>query len=161
MSLNVYVKKEEIPKELELVDYNDVFFINVYLKNDEVTNKILKEIDKSKYASKYTFTGRTPEMGNLNKECLSTGCKTILNAYYCYNEPYCFDFIECGYNVQELIYLLKDGNIYIKYPTFSYSSENHSCDIVYKGKKYTDFNEFKIDIIMDLGGDFNDYEFNE
>lgn len=32
---------------------------------------------------------------------------------------------------------------------------------VKRGKRYTDFNEFKIQITGDLGGDNNDYEYHE
>lgn len=159
MSLNVYVKMDEIPEGMKVIRCNDAFFKGVDLQDDYVTNEILKYLDKARYGSACTFIDRNPDIGHLNKECLSTGCKTLLNVYY--TPDVCFDFIECTYNVQEIIYLIRQGNVYIEYPTLSYSSKNHSCDIAYRGKRYTDFNEFKIQIIGDLGGDNNDYEYHE
>lgn len=146
MSLNVYVKMDEIPEGMKVIRCNDAFFKGVDLQDDYVTNEILKYLDKARYGGACTFIGRNPDIGHLNKECLSTGCKTLLNVYY--TPDVCFDFIECTYNVQEIIYLIRQGNVY-------------TCDIAYRGKRYTDFNEFKIQIIGDLGGDNNDYEYHE
>lgn len=40
MSLNVYMKKDEMPKGLEFVKYNDSYFNSIGLiRDDEVTKK--------------------------------------------------------------------------------------------------------------------------
>lgn len=49
----------------------------------------------------------------LDIDCLSTGCKIILNVLYFPNKVFCMK--ECGDNAIELLYSLKNGNIYSDY----------------------------------------------
>lgn len=80
MSLNLYTSIEDVPKNLELVDYNDAFFgMNTPLNNSEFEKIALKGIDEAVFTSSETFIGRTKAFGSLFRSCLSTGCKTLLN----------------------------------------------------------------------------------
>ncbi len=98
MSLNVYLYREDIPVGMRVVRMNDAFFQKVKLVNDETTRKLLKSIDQAEYGNETMFISRNKKMGLINKDYLSTGCKTLLNAYY--YPDICFDMLECGRNVK-------------------------------------------------------------
>lgn len=79
MSLKVITDKKDINR---VVDYNDIYFNKIRLENNSITTKIMEEIDKAHYSSESTFIGRDKSLGALNKNLLSTGCKTLLNIAY-------------------------------------------------------------------------------
>lgn len=103
-------KKKAIPKQMELVGLNDIFF-NKYtakLLDDKAKDYIFK-IDGSEYVNKYVIHSKFDGM-SLNIDKLSTGCKTVLNIIY--NPEKIFDIRECGENALDIIYALSKGNIY-------------------------------------------------
>lgn len=63
-------------------------------------------VDKYKIESK--FNGVV-----LDIDCLSTGCKTILNVLYFPNKVFCMK--ECGDNALEVLYGLENGAVYSDY----------------------------------------------
>lgn len=145
MSLNIYTSINNIPKDLSIISYNDKFFNSVPLSNDIISSHIMKKIDNAVYESENTFIGRDSKLGSLNKEHLSTGCKTLLNVIQ--HPDKCFDIIECGQNVLALIPMIKNGNILWKNPTLHYVGDS-DCDIVIDGKHFTEFRKF-LSYIMD------------
>ena len=124
--ITVY-KKKAIPKNMELVIFNDVYF-NKYTVEmlDEKAEEIIEKIDCSKMLSKYTISSRFNGTA-LNIDKLSTGCKTVLNILY--NPDKVFDICECGDNALDAIYSLPQGNIYCAYPFISFEMEKVTvCD---------------------------------
>lgn len=94
MSLNVYLTREEV-NNLTIIRKNDEYFNGMTeLKDCDFVSKVLKNIDKAKRVSDLTFVGRTEYLGALNKSCLSTGTKTLLNIYSHPNK--CFDDVSVG-----------------------------------------------------------------
>lgn len=82
MSLNVYLTKEEVPENLVIIRKNDDYFNGLTILHDtEFVHKVLWDIDMAKRCTDITFIERTISLGALNKSCLSTGTKTILNIY--------------------------------------------------------------------------------
>jgi hypothetical protein len=78
--ITIFKNKNDIPKNTEYVELNDVYF-NKYTASDmdlEQATSIIKQVDGSKLIGRYNieskFNGAT-----LNIDCLSTGCKTVLN----------------------------------------------------------------------------------
>ena len=145
MSLRIYTDKKDIPSNLTVINYNDKFFDGVTLSDSEISNKIMNAVDHAKYSSPNTFVGRDESLGNLNKEHLSTGCKTLLNIIS--NPDKCFDVIECGQNALALIPFIKEGNILWKTPVLHFRG-NAECDILIDGKHFTNFRKF-LSYIMD------------
>lgn len=99
--ITIYKDKQDIPKNMEYVELNDVFFNqNTVLKLDDKANAIVERIDESeldgKYKIKSKFNGVT-----LDIDCLSTGCKTVLNVLYFPNKVFCLK--ECGDNALEVL----------------------------------------------------------
>ena len=115
--ITVY-KKGMIPKNMELVSLNDIYF-NKYTaeKLDERAVKIIAEIDQTQMLDRFTILSRFDEV-QLNIDRLSTGCKITLNILY--NTDKVFDIRECGDNALDVIYSLPEGNVYCDYPLISY-----------------------------------------
>ncbi len=134
MSLKVYTHKSEIPSHIKYINYNDKFFSSVELKDSNLIRNILDKIDKATYNSKDTFIGRDKALGALNKNLLSTGCKTILNIAS--NPEICFDVIECGQNAIKCLTLLTQGHILWTLPVLITDIDD-TCDIEINGKKFT------------------------
>lgn len=145
MSLNIYRSKEEIPDNMQYIDYNDLFFAGVSLKNDAITSKILLEIDKAAYNSPLTFIGRDESLGALNKENLSTGCKTLLNIIS--NPDKCFSVEECGQNCLAMLSYITEGNILWKLPVLHCILDDRPCDIKIDNKVFNNFDDF-VEYIM-------------
>ncbi len=111
-------KKNAIPKSMELVSLNDLYF-NKYTVDllDKKAVKIIEQIDDSEMISQYTIKSRF-DGSVLNIDKLSTGCKTVLNIMY--NQDKVFDIRECGDNALDAIYALAEGNVYCDYPFISF-----------------------------------------
>lgn len=148
MCLTIYTNKSQIPKEIILIDYNDLFFESVNLVDNEVTKKILSDIDKAKYNSPLTFIGRDNSIGALNKSNLSTGTKTLLNIVT--NKDKCFSVSECGQNALSFIPHIKEGHILWEVPVLHYLGDCEQCDIKIDDKEFKDFDAF-LSYIMDRG----------
>ena len=111
--ITIYKDKNDISDDMEYVELNDIFFNQkTILKLDNYAKEIIKKVDGSKLLSKYKIMSKFNEVA-LDIDCLSTGCKTILNVLYFPNKVFCMK--ECGDNAIELLYSLKNGNIYSDY----------------------------------------------
>lgn len=111
-------KKKQIPKNMELIVLNDIFFnkFTVSLIDDKAA-EIISKIDNSVMLSNYTISSKF-DGGVLNIDKLSTGCKTVLNVLY--NPDKIFDIRECGDNAIDVLYGLQTGNICCDYPLISF-----------------------------------------
>lgn len=158
MSLNIYLREEDIPEGIDLIKNNDEFFRFTSLNDSEFEKTVLREVDQAKYATESTFIGRSEWMGELRKDNLSTSCKTLLNIEK--NPDCCFSSAECGYRALPLLRLLKQGNILLAARCILYGGDDSECDIVYKGVHYNDFRKF-LQYIMDIEPDIEDEEDGE
>jgi len=141
MSLNIFTVESEIPKNMELITYNDAYF-NLYtsIPKSDLSLYILREVEKAKYSSDITFIGRTEEFGSLYKECLSTGTKTLFNIMQ--HQDKCFDVLECGTNALVMLLYIQ-GNILWREPFIVYKTlYKEHCDINFKGVHYDRIEDF-------------------
>lgn len=145
MSLHIYTKRNDVPENIQIEDDNDTFF-NGTINNDSTTSKILKYIEQAEYANQTGFYGRDSDLGMINSQYLSTGCKTLLNVLY--NPNRCFNLIECGQNALEVLPLIKEGYVLWEYPIL-FDRITDSCDISVKGKHFTNIVE-ALDSLRDL-----------
>lgn len=137
--LNIYDNREEVP-DIKIIDLNDSYFnLNTFLYDNEFTRTVLRVIDHAEYYSEYAFVSRTKGMGNLTKNMLSTGAKTLFNIYY--HPDDCFNVCECGYSALSLLPLIENGNILWEYPATQFRGSVKECSIMFKGKIYKDFTE--------------------
>ena len=148
MSLHVYINRKEIPKGMIVVDDNDVFFNgHTILNNSDFEKEVLRKIDKATYRSPRSFNGRSNLFGDLDRNLLSTGTKTLLNIEK--NEGVCFNTIECGMNALSMIRNIKSGNILIEHRCILYYEDDEDCDIIFEGKRYLNFYDF-LDALMNF-----------
>lgn len=118
--IKVY-KRKMVPKDMEIVTGNDVFF-NKYtsLMLDGNAKNIIESIDDSVMVDPFYIRSRF-DGATLNIDKLSTGCKTVLNIVY--NKNKVFDIRECGDNALDVIYHLEEGNIVCEYPLISFNMD--------------------------------------
>ncbi len=109
----IYKDQKDIPNDKEYVELNDMFFNqNTASKIDDKANAIVEKIDGSKLIGKYKMESKFNGV-TLDVDCLSTGCKTVLNVLYFPNKVFCLK--ECGDNSLEVLYGLESGAVYSDY----------------------------------------------
>ena len=87
--ITIFKNKQDIPKEMEYVELNDLFFNqNTVLVTDECARKIIKQIDDAEWLSKYIISSRFNGVA-LDIDRLSTSCKIILNVMYYPEKVFC------------------------------------------------------------------------
>ena len=106
---------------MEFVELNYVFFNqNTAAKLDNYAKEMIKQIDEAELLSKYKieskFNGTT-----LDVDCLSTGCKTVLNVLYFPDKVFCLK--ECGDNALDVLYSLDSGSVYSDYAVISFDMD--------------------------------------
>ena len=111
--LTIYKNKADIPPDMEYVELNDLFFNkNTAAKLDSKAAKIIEQIDGAKLIGKFRMKSKF-QGDVLDIDCLSTGCKTILNVIYFPDKVFCLK--ECGENALEILYRQKTGSVYSDY----------------------------------------------
>lgn len=80
--ITIYKAKKDIPQDMEYVELNDVFFNkNTVLVLDDNAKKIVEQIDEAQLEGKFKIKSKFNGV-ILDVDCLSTGCKTVLNVFY-------------------------------------------------------------------------------
>lgn len=111
--ITIFKNKKDIPNDKEYVELNDVFFNqNTVMRIDERANAIAEKIDHSKLLGKYKMESKFNSVV-LDIDCLSTGCKTVLNVLYFPDKVFCLK--ECGDNALQVLYKLESGAVYSDY----------------------------------------------
>lgn len=111
--ITIYKDKKDIPKDKEYIELNDIFFNkNTVLLLNEQAKSIIEKIDETEMESKYKIKSKFNGV-ILDIDCLSTGCKTVLNVLYFPEKVFCIK--ECGDNALEVLYRLEQGRVYSDY----------------------------------------------
>lgn len=111
--ITIFKDKKDIPSDKEYVELNDVFFNQKTVSRiDDKASAIVEKIDASKLIGKYKMESKFNGV-TLDIDCLSTGCKTVLNVLYFPDKVFCLK--ECGDNALEVLYGLKAGAVYSDY----------------------------------------------
>ena len=138
--ITVY-KIKSIPKNLERIELNDVFF-NKYTSEhiDDRAKSVINRIDDTELLSKYQIRSRF-DGTSLNIDKLSTGCKTALNILY--NPDKVFDIRECGDNALDVIYSFDNGNVCCDYPYISFDMTEVRVIDAKESRIISDYDELK------------------
>lgn len=125
--ITIFKNKKDIPDNIEYVELNDVFFNqNTVLKIDERAGTIVEKIDAAKLIGKYRMESKFNGVV-LDIDCLSTGCKTVLNVMYFPDKVFCIK--ECGDNALEVLYGLDAGSVYSDYAVIPFNMNRvKTCD---------------------------------
>lgn len=139
--LTIYKNKKDIPHDMEYIELNDVFFNqNTVLKLDEKANRIIERIDEAKLVSKFKIASKYNGV-ILDIDCLSTGCKTVLNVLYFPDKVFCLK--ECGDNALELLYGLEQGSVYSDYAVIPFDMEPVQVVSAFGKMEIGDYEELK------------------
>ena len=137
----IYKDKKDIPQNVEYVELNDIYFNqNTVLKLDERAKKIIEQIDGAKLVSKYKIESKFNGV-ILNIDCLSTGCKTVLNVLYNPNKVFCLK--ECGNNALKILYELSQGMVYSDYALIPFDIETMEVYVGREKNRIDDYEELK------------------
>lgn len=139
--LVIYKNKEDIPYNMEYVELNDIFFNkNTVMKLDERAKIIVEQIDEAKLVSRYKIESKFNGV-TLDVDCLSTGCKTVLNVLYFPNKVFCLK--ECGENALEVLYSLDYGSVYSDYAVIPFEMGKVEVHSKTASKIIEDYEELK------------------
>ena len=98
---------------MEYVELNDIFFNqNTVMLLDDRAAAIIEQVEGATLEGKFKIRSKFDQV-ILDVDCLSTGCKTLLNIVYYPDKVFCLK--ECGDNVLEAVYALDEGNVYSDY----------------------------------------------
>ena len=139
--ITIYKDKKDIPKNIEYVELNDVFFNQTTVnKLDSKAKTIVKKIHDSELDGKYTIKSKFNGV-TLDVDCLSTGCKTVLNVKYFPDKVFCLK--ECGDNALEVLYGLDDGAVYSDYAVIPFDMNSVKVSDEKGTRVITDYEELK------------------
>lgn len=140
--LTIYKKRSDVPKDLRIIDNNDVFFAGLAkIPDTPLVSDILKTIDGAKRISDTMFEGKFVK-GAIYASCLSTGAKTLLNIIQ--HPNFCFNVIECGLNALDFIapISLLPQNTFILWEHYVAAGlDDPTCNICLDGVVYTNYND--------------------
>ena len=94
----------------------------------------VKQVSQFKIASKFNDV-------ILDIDCLSSGCKTVLNIVYFPNKV--FSIKECGDNAIELLYQLNQGAVYSDYAVIPFDMEQVMVSSKEQRKIIDNYDELK------------------
>lgn len=139
--ITIYKNKNDIPDSMEYVELNDIFFNqNTVARLDIAAAKIVEQIDEAKMVGKYKIESKFNGV-TLDVDCLSTGCKTVLNVMYNPDKVFCLK--ECGDNALELLYNLEQGAVYSDYALIPFELENIEVLVCPEDRIINDYEELK------------------
>lgn len=118
-------------------DNNGFFDSRTSILDDDISRDVLNIVERGIFSTSTTFISR--DGIELDKSCLSTGTKTLLNIIQ--HPDVCFDVSECGINALQFIPRIRNGIIIWRFPLIPYRGKK-DCDISYKGILYSNFSEF-------------------
>lgn len=118
-------------------DNNGFFDSRTSILNDDISRDVLSTVERGIFSTSTTFISR--DGFELDKSCLSTGTKTLLNIIQ--HPDICFDFSECGINALQFIPRIRNGIIIWRFPLIPYRGKK-DCDISYRGILYSNFSDF-------------------
>lgn len=139
--ITILKNKKDIPQNMEYVELNDIYFNkNTVLKLDEQAKEIIEQIDGAKLIGKYKIESRFNGV-TLDIDCLSTGCKTVLNVLYFPDKVFCLK--ECGENALEILYHLENGFVYSDYAIIPFDLEKVKVISGMQSRIIDDYEELK------------------
>lgn len=139
--ITIYKNKKDIPDNMKYVELNDVFFNqNTVSKLDDRAKVIVEKIDNSRLIGKYKIESKFNGV-TLDIDCLSTGCKTVLNVMFFPDKVFCIK--ECGDNALEVLYKLEDGAVYSDYAVIPFEMDKVRVFEGERARIISDYEELK------------------
>lgn len=151
--LNIYLSDRGMSeKDLNrIVKSSDLWFkqyVTELPKSDTICS-VIKNIDGVDYLGDRRITPKYGKEINLDIECLSSGCKAVLNVLLFPNKI--FNSIVCGQNAIDELLKLDSGNI-IVYEAPSFRSLNKPVNFILSGNSFVVDNSVDADWMLINGG---------
>ena len=139
--ITIFKDKKDIPSDKEYVELNDVFFNQKTVSRiDDKASAIVEKIDSSKLIGKYKIESKFNGV-TLDIDCLSTGCKTVLNVLDFPDKVFCLK--ECGDNALEVLYGLEGGAVYSDYAVIPFDMKEVNVSDERGMRVISDYEELK------------------
>lgn len=139
--ITIFRDKKDIPDGKEYIELNDVFFNQTTVSRiDDKAEAIVEQIEGSRLIGKYKIESKFNGV-TLDIDCLSTGCKTVLNVLYFPDKVFCLK--ECGDNALEVLYSLKDGAVYSDYAVIPFDMDEVKVSDKTGTRVISDYEELK------------------
>ena len=129
--LNIYVGKENLPKNIIFVFDVEAAFPLVSVTGDELQRKVLSDVEKGTYLNSKRFVDRFG--GQLYYSDMSTGSKAVMAVAALTDKIINCD--ECGENALRLMSLIDEGNIYLSQRSIGLPW-CRDCKVSYNGKVF-------------------------
>lgn len=139
--ITIFKDKKDIPKDMEYVELNDIYFNqNTARKLDDRAKAIIEIIDGAKLISRYKIYSKFDDIV-LDVDKLSAGCKTVLNVLYNQDKVFCMK--ECGNNALEVLYHLDAGYVCSDYALIPFEMETVNVRTASENGTISDYEELK------------------
>ncbi len=139
--ITIFKDKKDIPDGKDYIELNDVFFNQTTVSRiDDKAEAIVEQIEGSRLIGKYKIESKFNSV-TLDIDCLSTGCKTVLNVLYFPDKVFCLK--ECGDNALEVLYSLKDGAVYSDYAVIPFDMDEVKVSDKTGTRVISDYEELK------------------
>ncbi len=139
--ITIFKNKKDIPDDMHYVELNDVYFNqNTVSVLDDRAGAIVEKIDASRLIGKYKIESKFNGV-TLDIDCLSTGCKTVLNVLYFPEKVFCLK--ECGDNALEVLYSLEAGTVYSDYAIIPFDMDKVKVSDKNGTRIISDYEELK------------------
>ena len=136
-----FKNKKDIPDDMHYVELKDVYFNqNTVSVLDDRAGAIVEKIDASRLIGKYKIESKFNGV-TLDIDCLSTGCKTVLNVLYFPEKVFCLK--ECGDNALEVLYSLEAGTVYSDYAIIPFDMDKVKVSDKNGTRIISDYEELK------------------
>lgn len=139
--ITIFKNKKDIPDDMHYVELKDVYFNqNTVSVLDDRAGAIVEKIDASRLIGKYKIESKFNGV-TLDIDCLSTGCKTVLNVLYFPEKVFCLK--ECGDNALEVLYSLEAGTVYSDYAIIPFDMDKVKVSDQNGTRIISDYEELK------------------
>lgn len=139
--ITIFKNKKDIPDDMHYVELKDVYFNqNTVSVLDDRAGAIDEKIDASRLIGKYKIESKFNGV-TLDIDCLSTGCKTVLNVLYFPEKVFCLK--ECGDNALEVLYSLEAGTVYSDYAIIPFDMDKVKVSDKNGTRIISDYEELK------------------
>ena len=139
--ITIFKNKKDIPDDMHYVELKDVNFNqNTVSVLDDRAGAIVEKIDASRLIGKYKIESKFNGV-TLDIDCLSTGCKTVLNVLYFPEKVFCLK--ECGDNALEVLYSLEAGTVYSDYAIIPFDMDKVKVSDKNGTRIISDYEELK------------------
>lgn len=135
--LNIYTNERDLPIDKGYIEYNDAWFDSHIAWGNTAIDQTIRDIVQAIDGSIVTVDGRYIETrygDRINISYLSTGCKTVINAYCFPNKL--INCAEVGDNAFFELFKLTTGYLYVPiFPALTHDISN-SFNFVIDGHEY-------------------------